>query len=84
MPVLIRGDRLNERQRRQVLAAFVHRNTVEKPDPRQGIRQRKEMDAEWLAAHSFWFINDGSRLAANVKHCEPAFLTEPVIQEAGP
>ena len=31
-------------------------------------------DAEWIAAHAFYFVKDGSRLAANRPRCEPAYM----------
>ena len=79
---LIKGEELNQRQTEQVLSAYVYRwttgncarerawATISKPTvPLQS-------DHEWINDHAFWFINDGSRLAVNRHHAEPAFLAD--------
>lgn len=81
--MLIKGDQLNERQMRQVLNAFGYRWTIE-----NGRRVEawlpascwptipKVSDAEWIQAHAFHFLKDGSRLMANRRHAEPAYLAD--------
>lgn len=79
---LIKGQDLTPRQAEQVLCAFVYRWTT-------GNCQRKsawkniskptiplQSDHDWLNAHAFWFINDGSRLTLNKKHAEPFYMAE--------
>ncbi len=109
---IIHGSRLNEAQRKQVLAAFVHRHTIENAKQTYGgkcvlceqstrgghivtgvsnpgameaplkVWTRAEWhayhvpavtDAEWLTAHAFHFVKDGSRLMER-RHAEPAFM----------
>lgn len=105
--MLITGDQLNDQQRRQVLAAYVHRWTHENakqtyqgrcpacvqsggdhevvlPPGQAGageVRKRWHdqhlpmvSDREWLAAHAFHFVKDGSRLHGRYQHAEPAYL----------
>lgn len=89
MPRLIKGSELNAGQRAQVLNAYVHRWThtcpagkrVQEETARQLEAAGKEAkplqtDEEWLADHAFYFTNDGSRLAANRSHCEPAYMAD--------
>jgi hypothetical protein len=49
----VRGDRLNSRQRRTVLAAFVHRH----------LTTNYTTDDEWLSRYCFRFDSRGTRLA---------------------
>ena len=62
---LIRGNRLTEGNKKEVLAAYVHRHL----DP------RGKTDAEFLGEHAF-YITKGGRLSRAHKHCEPACLAE--------
>lgn len=68
--MLIKGTDLNDRQRAQVLAAFVHRHHA------IGVGRFYLNDSAWLEAHSFHFLKDGSRLMSNRRHCEPAWMAE--------
>jgi phospholipase C len=106
--MLIKGSALTSQQRAQVLAAFVHRPTVESarsrgvacahcaqipqwpyvtgqalPDgPHVWTRDQWHTyhtthgaidgtDQQWLEAHAFHFLKDGSRLMER-RHAEPA------------
>lgn len=59
--MLIKGSNLSERQRVQVLDAFVHRH----------LDTTSKSDSEWLAKHAFHFLKDGSRLAFNRHYAVP-------------
>lgn len=83
--MLIRGDKLNDHQRRYVLNAFIYRWTSDSPHRERvyataAICQRPTAamvtDAQWLKAHAFHFTKDGTRLMANRSHAEPAFMAE--------
>jgi len=81
--MLIRGDRLNERQKRMVLSAFIYRWTKDnhrREEVYRGIFGKPTIplvsDAQWLKEHAFHFVRDGSRLMANRHYAEPAFMTE--------
>lgn len=74
--MLIKGVDLNPQQRCQVLAAFVHRHTVEHPYPISRPGKPTQTDDQWLASLAFHFIKDGSRLAGNRRHAEPVFRVE--------
>lgn len=107
--MLIRGIDLTEAQRRLVLAAYVHRWTVENayqtyqgrcpacvqsggnreiviPAGQQAAAEVRKpwhehhgkltTDREWLAAHAFHFVKDGSRLHGRRHHAEPVYLAE--------
>lgn len=73
--MLIKGDKLTDKQRQTVLRAFVHRNTVEHPYHLSG-GNGKQTDAEYLSEHAFYFVKDGSRLSVRHQHCEPAYLAD--------
>lgn len=82
--MLIKGSDLNQSQRKQVLNAFVHRNTIEHPakwakDQKWSLPIGRiiETDTEWVNAHAFYFVKDGSRLAFRPKHAVPSYLAEP-------
>jgi hypothetical protein len=75
---LIKGENLTEKQKDEVLRAFIYRWTT-------GNHQRESVymnlskptmplqsDTEWLKNHAFWFINNGSRLARNRRFAEAA------------
>jgi hypothetical protein len=49
----VRGDRLNDRQRRRALAVFVHRD----------LATNYTTDDEWLSRYCFRFDSRGVRLA---------------------
>ena len=80
---LIKGNNLNTIQQQQVLNSFIYRwttgniqcesvwhNITGKPT------MQKQTDKEWLNNHSFWFLNNGSRLSQNKHYAEPAFLAD--------
>lgn len=105
--MLIKGSDLNSRQRAQVLAAYVHRHTIENaqrrgvacvmctdsggnrdiviPAGHQGPDEIRKpwhehhiqvvTDAEWIAAHAFHFVKDGSRLKVHA-YAERAYLVD--------
>ncbi len=80
---LIPGAELTVAQRRQVLSAFVHRNTIEHPfgwgcNGHAFNQPSTVTDAAWVAEHAFYFVKDGSRLNGSRKHCEPAYLAREV------
>jgi hypothetical protein len=59
----IKGSDLSPAQRRQVLATFVYRDTLECPHPSESMRrEHPPTDDEWLASLAFPFVPDGSRL----------------------
>jgi spore germination cell wall hydrolase CwlJ-like protein len=70
--MLIKGEQLNDGQRKQVLAAYVMRNTVEHPFPPSG--GTTQTDQQWVEDHAFYFVKDGSRLMRSHHHCEPSYL----------
>jgi len=81
--MLIRGDQLNDHQRRYVLNAYIYRWTSDNPRREEvysnaAICQRPTMplvtDEEWLKDHAFHFTKDGKRLMANRRHAEPTFM----------
>lgn len=79
--MLIRGDHLNQRQKQQVLGAFVHRWTTGNTHRESVYKGRKPRiplisDSQWLKEHAFHFTKDGSRLMANRHYAEPAFMAE--------
>lgn len=81
MARLIKGAHLNEAQRRLVLAAFIHRDTIEHPwsDVARQVGGRtvpRVTDDQWLRDHAFWFINSGARLDPRHKHCEPHYMAD--------
>lgn len=69
--MLIRGDRLNDRQRALVLAAFVHR-----PKP-----WTRDKDDEYLKGLAFYFVKNGSRLSGNKRFAVPAVFAD--LEEKG-
>ena len=73
--MLIKGANLNQRQRQQVLAAYVNRHTVEHPNPVIGAAV-KPTDAEYINGHAFYFVKDGSRLSEKHKWCEPHYMAD--------
>lgn len=75
--MLIAGNNLTDKQRKIVLAAFVHRNTVDKPCKVVSPQPFPQTDSEWIAEHAFHFVKDGSRLMFNRHYAEPAFMAEP-------
>lgn len=68
MPELVRGDKLTDAQRKEVLARFVYRN-LEKDT----VRDKETRDRDWLRAHAFYVRADG-RIADKPGHCEPAYM----------
>jgi len=80
--MLIEGKDLTARQRKLVLQAFVHRHTVESPWGAWALAAagagapRASTDEEFILSHAFYFVKDGSRLAAKPNHCEPVYLAD--------
>jgi hypothetical protein len=78
--MLIRGDRLNARQRQQVLAAYCMRLTPSTLSGREYAKRNGHYhcptDEEWLRQHAFHFVKDGSRLMENRRHCEDASMAD--------
>lgn len=66
--MLIKGENLTEKQKDEVLRAFIYRWTVENTYTKPTIPLQS--DAEWLKTHAFWFVKDGIRLARNRQHAE--------------
>lgn len=94
----INGDKLNPKQRAEVLRTFVHRWTIENarqtfggrcPGCEQGFPSdwsrddwhayhvSLTTDDKWLADHAFYFIANGSRLAANRRYAVGAMREQP-------
>lgn len=79
MSNLIKGENLNEQQRRIVLSAYVYRNTIENRINSERINPNVKItltDKDWIKTKAFYFIKDGSRLSGKHKHCEPAYLAD--------
>lgn len=81
--MLIKGDKLNQEQRKQVLESFGYRWTSDnrrREDWWRGIKGQPTMplvsDDQWLKEHAFHFTSDGKRLKARPRYCEPAYLAE--------
>jgi hypothetical protein len=70
--MLIKGTALSQRQRAMVLQAYVHRHLA--------IGEGKHYPTEdaWVVDHSFHFVKNGSRLAANRTHAEPHWMADHV------
>ena len=71
--MLIRGDKLNAVQKRQVLRAFVHRLTYE--NAYRAPCRYPQTDQQWLREHAFYFRNDGM-LSISRRYAMPASLGE--------
>ena len=76
---LVRGDKLTESARKEVLSTYGYRWTSD--NPQRSIWWQKEIekpriptctDEEWLRNHAFWCINEG-RLARNCKTASAGF-----------
>jgi len=72
---LVPGHLLSGVQRKEVLAAFLYRNTLENP---QGAKHTGETlspvsDDHWIKTHAFYIRNDG-KLAKKPSYCEPYYL----------
>ncbi len=88
--MLIRGSDLNPEQRRQVLAAYIYRWTLEntrRAEAWRGIEGAPtiplQTDQEWLAEHAFHFTRDGRCMMANRHRAEPVYMAdEPTITQA--
>jgi hypothetical protein len=83
--MLVRGDQLSESARRQVLAVFGYRWTIENESRARAWRRDVSLDPpriplipdeQWLREHAFHVVKDGSRLMRNRPHAEPACLAE--------
>jgi hypothetical protein len=84
-PMLVRGDKLSESARREVLASYGYRWTVENESRARAWCRNGGFnppiipvitDAEWLREHAFHVVRDGSRLMVNRRHAEPACLAD--------
>lgn len=73
--MLIKGKDLNPTQRATVKAAYVHRHTVEH-NASWSKDKATQTDKQWIDSHAFYFVKDGSRLAANRKYCIPVYMAE--------
>ena len=86
MARLIKGEKLNEEQREMVLAAFVHRGTVEcprSPSSFQGGPFSRPTDDEWIKSHSFWFTNDGQAVGQPQRSAElPIALVNVLLNQS--
>ena len=80
--MLIKGINLTRRQKNQVLQAFIYRWTFENAQADKLYSQVKSptipkvKDANWIKAHAFHFLKDGSRLMLSRRNAEPAYLAE--------
>ena len=68
-PTLVKGSNLTPAQRREVLAAFVHRHMSIGPD------KPYTSDDDWVKQHAFYIKKDG-HLADSPKRCEPVYLAD--------
>lgn len=78
MSNLIRGENLNEQQRREVLAAYVYRNTVENRIISERVNPSAEItltDREWIKTKAFYINKDGS-LSRKHQRCEPVYMAD--------
>jgi hypothetical protein len=82
--MLIKGENLNETQKKLVLEAFGYRWTSDnrrRLDWWRGIEGQPTIplvtDEQWLKGHAFHFTADGKRLKARPKYCEPVSFVEP-------
>jgi len=82
--MLVRGDKLPEKLRAEIIRAYVHRmtigNALAHPHHVEYMRQGGYAlplitDAQWLAEHAFYVTKRGT-LDRRRRHCEPAFLAE--------
>jgi len=77
MSILIKGANLTPVQQREVLATFTMRLTTENGYPQRnpcGATVEAITDQQWLEAHAFHYVNDGSRLSATHQHCVPEYM----------
>lgn len=75
---LIKGSELTQQTKREVLASFVYRPTIENGYPRHnpcGARVPAVSDEQWLKEHAFYVTKQG-RLALNRHYAKPAFMVE--------
>lgn len=75
---LIKGNQLNEAQKRHVKAAFVHRLTKENGYPARNpckARVPAISDEQWIAKHAFWFKDNGEPTMARI-HAEPVYMAD--------
>ncbi len=101
MPRVIQGSLLTPNQRAEVLRTFTGRWTTDCPqgiaDRERCAEEFRQKGVtypprplltveEWLEQTSFWFLNDGSRLAGNRSYCttrypQPYPASDPTPQE---
>lgn len=68
--MLIKGADLSEKQRQQVLTAYVHRGHA------IGVGKHYADEQAWLVDHAFHFLKDGSRLSRTHRFCEPHYIAD--------
>jgi len=73
--MLIKGSELNDKQRKEVLHCFGHRNTIELPCSFVGVPP-SQTDDQWITAHSFHFTKNGLRLSLRHGHAEPSWMAD--------
>ena len=74
--MLIKGVNLTKYQRKQVLAAFIYRNTFQKPmEGIVGVAATLS-DDQWIEAHAFNFIKSGKRMSRRHSFCVPEYLAD--------
>lgn len=78
---LIRGKDLTPEQKEKVLAAFIYRNTKEKPFSKSG-GDGSKTDDEWVNAHSFAFTKNGE-LSNRKKYADPDYMAESAKRKRG-
>jgi len=77
---LVKGSNLPETLKQEVLRSYIYRWTKENErNARQAMGKNIPTiplvsDLEWLEQHAFHVTNDGSKLDARNRHCEPAYM----------
>ncbi len=79
---LIKGDNLTASQRREVLARYIYRWTIENRQRTHAWRRMDgrptmplETDAAWLSSHAF-HITDKGVLSDRHSHCESVYMAD--------
>lgn len=80
--MLVKGSNLSPKLRKEVLARYPYRWTVDNTrreyfwkDSKNKPTMALATDEEWLAAHAFYVTQKGE-LDARRHHCEPAFMAD--------
>jgi len=88
---LVRGDKLPEDLKKQVLTSYAYRMTVESAERwphinrymrQNGYKAQLIGDEQWLKEHAF-YVTRGRTLAKNRKHCEPGYLANDPCEFCG-